>query len=127
MIPTTVKLRRPTSDDITEIESLAKRYSTNPLVDTFATAAVIEENGELTAFGVTRGILEVILYCDEHTKLLSLKKLLDQAKEDAKKLGHKSIYALIQDERFAELVIKKFGFRKIESVPVILDLEISDG
>jgi hypothetical protein len=122
-----VKLRRPTPDDIMEIEDLAKRYTNNPLVDHFATAAIIEQDGEVSAFAVTRGLLEAILYCDEHTKLLAIRKLVDQAKLDAKKLGFPAIYAFIHDDKFCEILIKRYGFRKVYGTPVILELENVDG
>lgn len=127
MNDTSVKLRRPTLDDITEIEDLAKRYNTNPLPDKFETAGVIEQDGEITAFAVLRVFVEALLYCDEHTKLLAIKKLIDAAKIDAQRMGHQAIYAFIQDDKFCDILIKRYGFRKVLGTPVILDLESSDG
>jgi hypothetical protein len=127
MNDSSVKLRRPTLDDITEIEDLAKRYSNNPLPEKFETAAIIEQDDEITAFAVLRSMSEALLYCDEHTKLLAIRKLIDAAKVDAKKLGHQSIYAFIQDDKFCEILIKRYGFRKVFGTPVILDLESDNG
>lgn len=119
-----VKLRRPKESDVTAIEDIADKYNL-PLVERFETAAVIEKDNEIIAFGVTRQILEVVLYCDgrDRDKALAMSKLLEQAKLDARAKGFDSLYAFVFNEKVAESIIKHHGFRKTRGVGVILDLE----
>lgn len=125
MTDSSVNLRRPKESDITEIEDIAKQYSF-PLVDKFETAAVTENEHGLTAFGVTRTILEAVLYCKgrPRDRVLALRKLMDRAIEDAKTLGFDQVYVFVEPE-FA-IILKKFGFRDAIGVPLVLDLEKKD-
>lgn len=114
-------LRRPKVDDLPELEDLARNH---PLPNKFEHAAVIEKNDDVIALGVLRSNLEAILYCTGTTreKVESLKQLIRQAKTDAISLNFDTIDVLAEDEEFAQILIKHFGFRKAKGVPLILDL-----
>jgi len=116
-------VRRPCADDIEQIENIAANYD-SPLVDRFEHAALAEENGKVKAFGVVRTILEIVLYCggSDRDKVIAIKKLLQQAIDDGKNLGHDQLYVFV-DEDFAEILIKKFNFRKSEGTALVLDIE----
>lgn len=124
-MPESVILRRPKESDIPEIEEISKEYEF-PLVDKFETAAVTESGNGITAFGVTRAILEAVLYCkgSKRDKVVALKKLIDIAQKDAKVLGYDQLYVFVEPE-FA-VILKKFGFREAIGVPLVLDLEQDD-
>ena len=116
-------LRRPKIDDLPEIEDLAKGYENNPLPSKFEHAAVVEGD-DIVAFGVVRSNLEAILYCTgtPKEKVEALKQLIRQARTDALCLGFNSLDVLAQDEAFAQVLIKHFGFRRAVGIPLILDL-----
>lgn len=118
-------LRRPNLEDLPEIEDLSRKYENNPLPDRYAHAAVIEKNDSIISFGVLRYILEALLYCDgsDREKIESLKFLIRQAKTDAIESNADSIYVFAQNEEFANILEKHFGFRKCSSIPMILELK----
>lgn len=118
------KISRPTIDDIPEIEDIARQYTDNPLPDKFAAAAVVKKFDDVTAFGVLRNNVEALLYVsgDMREKVEALKLLIQQAKIDARSMGYEDIYVFAQDSKFADILIKHFGFRKAKGVPLILDL-----
>ena len=117
-----VSLRRPKEDDIGGIEKIAAHYDM-PLVSKFDSAAVVEINENLQAFAVTRSILEAVLYCrdTDKDKVLALRKLIDQAKEDAIELGYDQFFVFV-DPEFASILKKRFGFKDAVGVPLRLDL-----
>jgi hypothetical protein len=120
-----MQIRRPTIDDIPEIEDIAKKYSNNPLPDKFISAAVIENNQDIKAFGVLRNHIEALLYCDgtDREKVESLRLLMHRAVMDAQACKTVSeLYVYAQDEKFAQILIKHYGFRKADGIPLILDL-----
>lgn len=120
-----LRLRRPNVDDIPAIEDIADKYSNNPLPNNFADAAVIEKNNEIVSFGVTRYILEALLYADgsDRDKVESLKALIRQAKTDAITRDSDSIYVFAQDEQFARILERHFSFRRLISIPMILEIK----
>lgn len=120
-----IHLRRPTVDDIPEIQDIASINPSNPLPDKFVEAAVIEKDKEVISFGVVRYILEALLYTDgsDRDKVESLKQLIRQAKTDAISHNADSLYVFAQDEEFANILEKHFGFRKLTSIPMILEMK----
>lgn len=116
-------IRRPKEDDLPEIEDLARRYTSNPLPTSFVSASVVERFDDITAFGVLENHLEAILFCDgtNRDKVEALKLLINQAIIDARSVKHDALYVYAIDEDFAK-ILEKFGFRRINKVPMILDL-----
>jgi hypothetical protein len=112
-------------DDIPELEDLASKYTSNPLPDNFVSAAVIEQDNDVIAFGVLRNHLEGLLYATgrDRDKISSLKMLINQAVIDARQCKNiDSIYIYAQDGNFAKVLENKFGFRRALGIPMILDL-----
>jgi hypothetical protein len=128
MSKSSTRLRRPRISDIPVIQDIAEDYDF-PLPDKFEAAAVVECQGNVVAFGVLRTDAEAILYCKGtvREKSKSLIKLMAKAIEDAKALGHNDIYLFAWDEKFADILVKHFGFRRAKGIPLILDLERKDG
>lgn len=118
-------LRRPNQDDIPELEDIANKYTSNPLPDTFVSAAVIEQYDDVIAFGVLRNHLEGLLYATGRDRdvVNSLKMLINQAILDARRCPNiDCIYIYAQDENFAKVLENKFRFRRATGIPMILDL-----
>ena len=118
-------LRRPIVDDLPELEDLANKYSNNPLPENFVQAAVIESHDDVIAFGVLRNHLEGLLYATGRDRdiVASLKMLINQALIDARGCQNiDSIYIYAQDENFAKVLQRQFGFRRASGIPMILDL-----
>lgn len=117
-----LNLRRPIAEDIERIEEIAKQ-SNHPLVRKFD-QAVIAENGRVIAFGVNRTICESIFYGSGSKKERgeALREMIKVAVIDAKRYGFDDIYTFAENEQFAEIMIKHFAFRRIKSIPLILDL-----
>jgi len=118
-----MELRRPSVEDVPEIEDIAKKGD-HTLPDGFECAAVVENNDQIIAFGVLRTNIEALLYCigTERERVTALNALINTAKADAKRLGHVDILVFARDEQFAKLLIKHFNFRRAKGVPLILDL-----
>jgi len=118
-------LRRPVVDDLPELEDLASKYTNNPLPENFVQAAVIESHDDVIAFGVLRNHLEGLLYATGRDRdiVASLKMLINQALIDARGCQNiDSIYIYAQDENFAKVLQRQFGFRRASGIPMILDL-----
>jgi hypothetical protein len=120
-----INLRRPVTNDIESIQKIASEYENNPLPDNFESAAVVEKSGELVSFGVLRSDLEAIFYCSgrDRDKAESLILMMARAIEEAKLMGHNSLYVFAQDENFAKILEKRFNFKRIKTIPLILDLD----
>ncbi len=115
--------RRPHIDDIGEFERISRTYEDNPLVTSFETCAVVDDNG-VKAFGFTRALLEVVMYgSDARSRARGYNELLAIAKGDAKKLGFGQLYAFV-DPSFAT-ILEKRGWKQAKGVCVIL--ELNDG
>lgn len=119
-------VRRPRIEDVEQIEQIAEGYGeTNPLPSEFETAAVYENNvNKIIAFGCLR-VIEILLYItgNNKEKVLAIKNLLMIAVSDAKKLKHENIYVFAEDEHFARILEKHFNFRRLNGIPMILNLE----
>lgn len=118
-----MNIRRPVSSDIGDIQDIAACYD-SPLVSTFETAGVVTDNeGKVKAFGVVRTLLEAVLYCDgsKQEKAIALKKLMQLAIDDAKRMEQDQLY-VFADNEFSKVLIKHFGFRRATEQPLILDL-----
>jgi hypothetical protein len=117
-------LRRPKVDDLPEIEDIARKYSDNPLPVKFVHAAVIEKDNNVISFGVIRSIIEDLLYTDgsDRDKVESLKQLIRKAKSDALSVNADAIYTFAESEEFAAILEKHFGFRRLTSIPMIMEL-----
>lgn len=116
-------LRRPKEDDVPEIEDIAKKYN-HPLEEKFIHAAVVEKHDDVVAFGLIRSNIEAIFYGDgsNRDKVESLLLLIPRAILDARSVGADDIYVFARDKEFADILIKKFGFRKAQGIPLILDI-----
>jgi len=123
--PSNYTVRRPVMEDITKIEDISSTYENNPLPVNFMTAAVVEKDKEVIAFGVNRSIVEAILYCkgNPKDKTVAFKTLLEQSKKDAKEAGAKRIFAFV-DEDFAKILTsRKFNFKPAKGICLVLELE----
>lgn len=88
--------------------------------------AVVIQNDDIAGFGIIKEFAEVVLVLNKdlskRDQIQVLKKLYDRAVHHCKDLKLKELHAFVKDEQFAQLLIKHFGFRKIEGIPLILDL-----
>lgn len=117
-------IRRPKDDDIIEFKRIAASYDHNPLVSSCETAALVEENGKIAGFGVTRAIIEAVFYSDGNSKerTLALRKLLSQALRDADKLGFNQLYVFV-DSEFANILKKHFGFEDAKGECLVFKMD----
>ena len=113
-------LRRPTIDDVPEIQDIPVNH---PIPTKFAEAAVIEKDDKIISFGVIRYILEALLYSSgsDRDKVESLKLLIEQSIKDAKK-KNEDIYLFAENEEFARVLERHFGFRRLKSIPMMLEI-----
>lgn len=117
-------MRRPNLEDLAAIEDLGKKVN-HPLPEKFDRAAIVEKGDELISLGVVRHILEALLYTSgsDRDKVESLKQLIRQAKTDSLMMNADSIYVFAQNEEFAKILEKHFDFRRLTSIPMILELK----
>jgi len=121
-----MEIRRPEKNDVEKIEEIAAKYNgKNPLPKTFETAAIAEQDSTIIAFGVLRSNLEVLLYTigSDREKVTAISALFETAIRDARKLGYTKIYMFSDTESFARICEKHFKFRRINAIPLILELE----
>ena len=123
-----VLARRVREEDIEAIKEIGREYSDNPLPEKFETAAAVEFDDAIKAFGVTRTILEAVLYCSgtNREKVIALRELMKVATDDAVAMGHDQLY-IFTDPEFAKIMQSKFGFRVITRTALVLDLEVNNG
>lgn len=120
-----IRLRRPKNEDVTEIQRLAKNW---PLVDKFKSAAVAEgPKGEIVAFGVTRNISEFIAYVNNESppadRAVAINDLIKLARIESQFDKVERIHVFAENEKFANFLIRHFGFYKAQGIPLILELE----
>jgi len=122
------KVRRLKKKDYPQCLEIAKKYENNELVDEYKTGAVVTENNKMLGFGVTRGILEAVLYCagSKRERTIAFKKLLDQAISDARELGTNQLYVFV-DSDFGNILQDKFGFAPTKGVSLVLNLGDENG
>lgn len=115
--------RRPRPEDLNRIKEIASGYD-YPLPDKFITAAAVEKEGRLIAFGVTQGIIEASFFCtgSKRDRVHSTKELIRVASEDMKEQGYTQLYSFVLDPKFADITIKHLGFDKVPGIPVYLNL-----
>lgn len=102
--------------NISELKRISDTYENNPLPQSYETLAITE-----SGFGVTRALLEVVMYADSRqNRVKAYKELLEIAKDDAKKLGFGQLYAFV-DPPFAT-ILEKRGWKQAKGVCVILEL-----
>jgi len=116
-------VRRPRNEDIPEFRNIAESYPDNPLVDKFETAAVVESKNKVFGFGVTRTLLEAVLYTNASKieRTIALKELLNQASSDAVKMGFDQLY-VFADEQFAEILKSHFNFTPAKGICLVKNL-----
>lgn len=117
-------IRIPKPEDYPKIEELAKKYDF-PLPDSFVRAFVTEVGGEVTSFCVLRHNIEALFYRGEgkKTTVLSIDHFVSEGSKVAKALGHKDVLVFAQDEQFAQVLERRYKFRRAKGVPLILDLD----
>lgn len=88
-------------------------------------AAVIESNKEVVAFGMMRLLTEAILVCEgsKKDKTLILFELICQMIKDAKRFEIPQIHVFIQDDKFADLLIKHFNFKEEQGRTLVLGID----
>lgn len=118
-------VRRPKVEDLPALEQLASEYENNPLPIKFISAAVVEnEQGKIVAFGVLRNHPEAILYVDGDKQDIvgALTLLLNQAEDECRGVSAEMIYLYAQDEKFAKILEKHFGFSRSPFIPMFKEL-----
>lgn len=90
------------------------------------TEGVIKRNGKVVGYGRIKILAEAIITLDNDQSLISrakeLKMFFNQAIKDAKEAGVEQIHAFVQDEKFAVILEKHFGFEPVKGIPLVLDL-----
>jgi N-acetylglutamate synthase-like GNAT family acetyltransferase len=116
--------RRPTEKDVDKILALGKKYEFD-LPTQFHSAAVVEKEGDILAFGVVRPIAEVFMVCRGSPRkvIQSTGELLKIGIHDARSMGYKQVYAFIEkDETFGRVLTELYGFREFPGKFYVLDL-----
>lgn len=124
-----MRIRRPRKEDSDKIEKIANRYEF-VLPNKFHSAAVIEENNEVIAFGMIRLILDAIMVVENGSKrdiVESLNLLMQCAVIDAVNLGHNEVHVFVRDRKFADILKKHFKFEEVEGISLFLKLGENDG
>lgn len=117
-------LRRPVAEDIPRIFEIANRFDFI-LPKQFENAAVVQNHGQVMAFGMMRAILEaVIITCGTPREILEETELLvGQGMVDAVELGYKEIHAFVERDSFARLLTNKYGFKPPVGQALVLKME----
>lgn len=87
---------------------------------------VFDSKENTRAFGMLKNMAEAVIVLDKtaskRTQVESLKLLFQQAIKTCKELKIADLHAFTTDERYANILISKFGFERVKGIPLILDL-----
>lgn len=117
-------IRRPMDSDIPEFERIAANYGNNPLVDRFETSAVVQSGPDIKGFGVTRTLIEAVLYCDGSVRdrAATLELLLGQAINDSRSRKFNQLYVFVEDNpKFETILTERYGFKKAKGTCLLLE------
>lgn len=111
-------------EDLDAIREIANQYENNPLPESFVSSAVVELNGKIVSFGVIRNHCELLFYGTGRfrDRAGSLNELMEQAFKECKESGIEQVYVYAQDENFALVLERKFGFSRSPFIPMFKDL-----
>ena len=127
-------LRRLKYDDFEKIDEIWQRCHKGvygiPARKFVITEAVTENSGKVTGYGLVRYFAEAMLYLDtdlsEYEKAKSFLLLMEQAIVDCKTHDVDQINVGCEDENFAKILERKFGFKRRDQT-LNLDLGEKDG
>lgn len=88
---------------------------------------VVEDNGEIVAWGYTKKYVEIVFIPDVSkpniTKVKSLKLLSEKSTELTKERGIDMVHSYVKDERLVKLLVTRFNYGVCTGTPLFLDLE----
>lgn len=115
-----MNIRRPTEEDVPEIERIASKYPFE-FPTRFHHAAIVENDEKIIAFGILRTILEGIAVLDgtKREAAEALKELVAKSVIDASNLGFEEIYVYSKNEDFAKIMERHFEFEKVPGVMLV--------
>lgn len=117
-------MRRPRVQDWKRLQEIAKGYDF-VLPDNPLRAQVVERDGKVVALGLIRILAEAILICEgsDRDKVHSLFELICQCIKDAKELNLPQIHIFVKDNKFADILIKKFNFVEEQGRTLVLEIK----
>ena len=109
------------------VELCAKHSFPFPDLENLLDVVVAEDNGKIVAWVYTEKFVEAVFVPDKDsnniTKVKSLKLLTEKSSELTKARGIKQVHSFVKDERFAELLVKRFHYGVCTGTPLVLNLD----
>lgn len=124
-------LREFRSSDIEEVRRIYNEHH----ADTFGIFnfnkvldhGILEENGKIIALGAVKMLAEAMIILDmglpKTTRTKAIIDLLKAAIERCKDQDIEQLHAFIKDEKYAQLLIERFGFKRITDIPLVLNIK----
>jgi hypothetical protein len=98
----------------------ASDFSLPDLTNAATFAVVEDDSGNIVAFGIVKVFAEAIMIVDMNrgstTRVKAMKLLMDKAENDCKNHNIKQLHLFCKNDKFADLLINHFDFKKITTV-----------
>jgi len=92
---------------------------------------VIEDKNKIVAWGYVKKYVETVFIPDKNTPkstiVKSLKLISEKSSEMALSQNIDQVHAYVEDEHFADLLVDRFGYKVCTGIPLVLNLENSNG
>jgi hypothetical protein len=126
-----ISLRSFRPEDVAPIDAIWREHysdeSSLPDRKHMVIDAVVEDEGKVIAYGQVRLFAEAMFFLDKNAPMRSktgaLQLLMSEAFRGADKAGLQ-LYAFIKDKKFADIIIKHYGFAPVEKGELLLREEI---
>jgi N-acetylglutamate synthase-like GNAT family acetyltransferase len=119
---------------LADIPSIAEIYKQNPNYDLEVFKNVLDDivvvdaldHDQIVSYGALKQFIEAVVTIDQtrskKEKLIAIKQMLDAAIDKCNEHDIPDLHMFTEDEKFAQLLINKFGFEKINGIALVKDL-----
>jgi len=110
-----------------EIHQRCHTFGVPKLTNVVDDKVVCAPDSSIVGYGLVKMFPEVIMILDTEKPLRqrveALNEFMQRAIEMAKNNGIEQLHAFVSDEKFAHLLIERYGFNSVQAKPLVLNLE----
>lgn len=123
-------LRDIKASDLAELDRIhehCQTFGVPKLTNLIDDKVVTSPDGSIVGYGMLKMFPEAIMILDTsksvRQRMEALNEFILHAIEVAKGNSVEQIHAFVEDEKFAHLLIERYGFNTVRSKPLVLNLE----
>lgn len=125
-----IGIGRDASDDLKDIDKIWNLYYKNkfnlPNLNYTVSHGIVEDGQGIIGFGEVKLFAEAIMILDGsrsiRTKAMAMKAMIYKALADSKSIGLSQLHISVADNKFAEQLEKRYGFKKVENIIMVRNL-----